>query len=159
MIIDRICKRLIAALFLPYIQPTVSAMTTMVLPLQCLVTAPLFFLILPIHYCLTNYPEILWFEVLNTSQNFHASGSGLVGWFWHRIIREVLVETLSRGVVSWRRGLCWRICFQEGSLTWLLAGHLSGYLSSLETRQLASSGASNSRKKSKEEVGYTLGPG
>lgn len=37
----------------------------------------------------------------------------------------VVIKMLNRAVVIWRLDCGWRICFQDGALTWLMAGSLS----------------------------------
>ena len=49
-------------------------------------------------------------------------GNGLAECFWLRISHEVAVKLLTGAIVKWRRDWGWKLCFQDGSLTWLLAG-------------------------------------
>ena len=80
--------------------------------------------------CVTNYSKTQWLKAANicylrasVSQEFRSS---LSGWFWLRISQEAAHKIKARrGAVTSRLSQAWRICFQDGSLTRLLARGLS----------------------------------
>ena len=49
---------------------------------------------------------------------------GLAGWFWPTVSHKVTVKTLAWAAVMWRLDWGWRICFQDSTPRWLLAGGL-----------------------------------
>lgn len=56
------------------------------------------------------------FHIISRGQEF---GSNLAGKFWFRVIRDVVVQGLTRPVVIWGADWGWRDPFQDSSLTWL----------------------------------------
>ena len=58
---------------------------------------------------------------ISTGQEFRSS---FTRWFWIRVVWEVGIEVLALSAAIWRPNWDWRILFQYGTLTWLLAGLL-----------------------------------
>lgn len=55
-------------------------------------------------------------------------GQQLRSWLWLKVSPEVSVKVLVRAAVIWRLVWGWRICLQNGSLSWLLARGLDSSL-------------------------------
>ena len=49
-------------------------------------------------------------------------GSGLTGWFWLTVFREVAGKVLTGSVVTWKLGWAWRFQLWADLLTWLADG-------------------------------------
>lgn len=68
------------------------------------------------HYCCI---EIQQAFVISPFLRVRNLGVTELRWFSFRISHEVAVKLSARAVITWKLDWDWRICFQDGALTWL----------------------------------------